>query len=108
MFKRPANLSMQNKLVLMFVGTTLVVYLALAFILYYIIERHFFTQDYNEMVSKYNAIEKTMMVSPESAYLLIDNSSAYMWAFEEGEQTYKNSTLSIPNKLSLTLSCHRF
>lgn len=104
MFKRPANLSMQNKLVLMFVGTTLVVYLALAFILYYTIERHFFTQDYNEMVSKYNAIEKTMMVSPESAYLLIDNSSAYMWAFEEGEQTYKNSTLSIPNKLSLTLS----
>ena len=52
MFKRPANLSMQNKLVLMFVGTTLVVYLALAFILYYTIERHFFTQDYNEMVSK--------------------------------------------------------
>lgn len=104
MFRLPAKLSMQNKLVLMFVGTTLIVYLVLAFILYYTIERHFYTQDYNEMVIKYNAIEKTMMVSPESAYLLLDNSSAYMWAFEEGKQTYKNSTLSIPDELSLTLS----
>ncbi|WP_104025948.1 heavy metal sensor histidine kinase [Vibrio jasicida] len=104
MFERPANLSMQNKLVLMFVGTTLVVYLALAFILYYTIERHFFTQDYNEMVSKYNAIAKTMQVSPESAYLLIDNSSVYMWAFKDEALTYKNSTLSMPDKLSLTLS----
>ncbi|WP_010445675.1 heavy metal sensor histidine kinase [Vibrio rotiferianus] len=104
MFKRPANLSMQNKLVLMFVGTTLLVYLVLAFILYYTIERHFFTQDYNETISKYNSIEKTMLVSRESAYLLIDNSSAYMWAFEEGELTYKNSTLSIPKELSLKLS----
>jgi len=104
MFKRPANLSMQNKLVLMFVGTTLLVYLVLAFILYYTIERHFFTQDYNETISKYNSIEKTMLVSLESAYLLIDNSSAYMWAFEEGELTYKNSTLSIPKELSLKLS----
>ncbi|MGR4989603.1 heavy metal sensor histidine kinase [Vibrio rotiferianus] len=104
MFKLSGKLSMQNKLVLMFVGTTLVVYLVLAFILYYTIERHFYTQDYNEMVSKYNAIEKTMMVSPESASLLIDNSSAYMWAFEEGKQTYKNSTLSIPDELSVTLS----
>lgn len=101
MFKRPANLSMQNKLVLMFVGTTLVVYLALAFILYYTIERHFFTQDYNEMVSKYNAIEKTMMVSPESAYLLIDNSSAYMWAFEgESRPTKTQRFLFLTNCLS--------
>ncbi|WP_447474719.1 heavy metal sensor histidine kinase [Vibrio harveyi] len=104
MRKLPANLSMQNKLVLMFVGTTLVVYLALAFILYYTIERHFFIQDYNDTVTKYNSIEKTMLVSPESAYLLIDNSSVYMWAFKEEALTYKNSTLSIPKDLSLTLS----
>ena len=96
MLKLPASLSMQNKLVLMFVGTTLVVYLALAFILYYTIERHFFNQDYSDIVTKYNAIEKTMLVSPESAYLIIDNSSAYMWAYKDKTLTYKNSTLSIP------------
>ncbi|AXN31595.1 heavy metal sensor histidine kinase [Vibrio coralliilyticus] len=104
MLKLPASLSMQNKLVLMFVGTTLVVYLALAFILYYTIERHFFNQDYSDIVTKYNAIEKTMLVSPESAYLIIDNSSAYMWAYKDKTLTYKNSTLSIPDGLSLTLS----
>lgn len=104
MLKLPASLSMQNKLVLMFVGTTLVVYLALAFILYYTIERHFFNQDYSDIVTKYNAIEKTMLVSPESAYLIIDNSSAYMWAYKDKILTYKNSRLSIPDGLSLTLS----
>ena len=59
----------------MFIGMTLVTYFSLAFILHYAIERHFYTQDFNYISSRFNAIDKDLEKSPESIFQTVPHST---------------------------------
>ncbi|MDW1912561.1 two-component sensor histidine kinase, partial [Vibrio sp. 707] len=83
--------SMKNKLVLMFVSMTFVTYFSLAFILQYAIERHFYSQDFSYISSKFNAIENELQRSPEDVFKQANNSTLYMWVFEGKQSVYQNS-----------------
>ncbi|MBS9869641.1 heavy metal sensor histidine kinase [Vibrio alginolyticus] len=107
MFKFPLPFSMKNRLVLMFIGMTFVTYFSLAFILQYAIERHFYTQDFNYISSKFNAIDKNLKKSPESVFEQSNSTPLYMWVFEGENILYKNSRLTIPNVRAYTLSSPR-
>lgn len=102
--KFPLTFSMKNRLVLMFIGMTIVTYLSLAFILQYAIERHFYTQDFNYISSKFNAIEKDLEKSPESVFKPSNSTPLYMWVFKDDNIIYQNSSLTIPQFRAYTLS----
>ncbi len=87
---------MKNRLVLMFIGMTLIIYFSLALILQYAIERHFFIQDFSYLSSKFNAIDKELEASPEPLFRQASNSPLHMWVFEGENVIYQNSNLTIP------------
>ncbi|MFV8383509.1 histidine kinase dimerization/phospho-acceptor domain-containing protein, partial [Vibrio parahaemolyticus] len=96
--------SMKNKLVLMFVSMTFVTYFSLAFILQYAIERHFYSQDFSYISSKFNAIENELKRSPEDVFKQANNSTLYMWVFEGKQSVYQNSSLTIPQNRAYSIS----
>ena len=67
----------------MLVGMAFVSYFLLAFILKFAIERHFLNQDYNYIVSKFNAIENTLLTSPQEVFEQSKNMPLYMWVFDK-------------------------
>ncbi len=95
---------MTNKLVLMFVGMTFVTYFSLAFILQYAIERHFYSQDFSYISSKFNAIDKDLNHSPENVFQQVNNSTLYVWVFEGKQSIYQNSSLTIPQNRTYSVS----
>lgn len=94
--------SMKKKLLLMLVGMAFVTYFLLAFILKFAIERHFLNQDYNYIVSKFNAIENTLLSSPQAVFDQSKNMPLYMWVFDKEKVIYKNSNLTFPSAQSFT------
>ncbi|ENY5165505.1 TPA: heavy metal sensor histidine kinase [Vibrio parahaemolyticus] len=96
--------SMKNKLVLMFVSMTFVTYFSLAFILQYAIERHFYSQDFSYISSKFNAIENELKRSPEDVFKQANNSTLYIWVFEGKQNVYQNSSLTIPQNRAYSIS----
>lgn len=96
--------SMKNRLVMMFIITTFLTYFTLAFILQYAIERHFYTQDFSYISSKFNAINKELATSPESLFKQPNNSPLHMWVFEQQKIIFQNSSLTPPERHSYTPS----
>ncbi len=96
------TLSMKKKLLLMLVGMAFVTYFLLAFILKFAIERHFLNQDYNYIVSKFNAIENTLLSSPQAVFDQSKNMQLYMWVFDKENVIYKNSNLTFPQAQRFT------
>lgn len=95
---RNGKFSMKKQLVLMFVGTTLLIYFSLAVVLQYAIDRHFYAQDYSHLLSKYNAITKSDLQNPQTLLSAIANSPAYLWLVKDGKIIDQNSTITFPSK----------
>lgn len=90
---------------LMFIGMTFVTYFSLAFILRYAIERHFYTQDFSYISSKFIALDKDLLdAPPESAFKQSSNNSLYMWVFKGKDRIYQNSSLTIPQDRAYIVS----
>jgi len=96
MLKLSQPFSMRNKLVLMFIGTTLVTYFSFALVLQYAIERHFYNQDFSYVSSKFNAIDREINQSPQALFEQSNNSPLLMWVFENENIIYQNSNLTLP------------
>ncbi|GAA3929117.1 heavy metal sensor histidine kinase [Litoribacillus peritrichatus] len=88
--------SMKRNLILMFLGTTFIIYYALAYILQYAIDQHFYEQDYDHLLTKFQAIDSASLREPESLINNLNNSSAFLWLTKNGEVKDQNSTISVP------------
>tara|TARA_R110001583_G_scaffold11285_2_gene51365 strand:+ start:39596 stop:40945 length:1350 start_codon:yes stop_codon:yes gene_type:complete len=88
--------SMKKQLILMFVATTIIVYLTLATILHFAIERHFFNQDYIHLAGKYNSIPNENLKTPRTLLSTMTHSESYQWLLKDGKVLEQNSSINLP------------
>lgn len=86
----------------MFLSMTFVTFFSLAFIQQYTIDRHFYTEDFSYISSKFNTIDTELKNSPKGVFEQSNNNTLYMWVFKDTKSVYQNSALTIPQDRTYT------
>lgn len=90
--------SMRRKLVLMFLGTTLITHLIVGAVAQRTIESHFYDLGVNYISDKFSAMDKDSGITKASPNSVesFDNRLSKVWKLEDNQITYQNSDLQLP------------
>ncbi len=89
---------MKVNLILMFVGTTILIYFSLTLVLQHLIERHFFEQDYQHIAEKFDSVELTKLETPEEILPLLNHNSAHLWLLRDNKVIKQSTRVTLPDE----------
>jgi len=100
---------MSTKLIMMFIGTTIVLQLVLGSIAQYTIKSHFYQLGASYIQQQFNALNQNTSVTPNHKKMILGfaRSSLIVWNVQNDKVSFRNSVVPLPSSPSAFVLSHR-